>query len=249
MPRFPFFPLWGRSSALRKELKSFEKNIHYCFHDLTLLKRALTHKSFVNESRQSALEQNERYEFLGDAVLELTISHLLMEYFPEFSEGDLSKLRAAVVNEGSLAELARALNLGAYLYLGRGEEQCEGRKKDSLLADAFEAVLGAIYLDGGFSKANAFVISQFTPLLKKAQSQDIIKDYKTRLQEESQTRFRSIPRYKLISELGPDHDKTFEIHLLIHDKIYGKGQGKSKKQAEQEAAKEALQALEAGLEH
>src|SRR3989338_6725820 len=177
MPRFPFFPLWGRSSALRKELKSFEKNIHYCFHDLTLLKRALTHKSFVNESRQSALEQNERYEFLVDAVL------------------------------------------------------------------------GAIYLDGGFSKANAFVISQFTPLLKKAQSQDIIKDYKTRLQEESQTRFRSIPRYKLISELGPDHDKTFEIHLLIHDKIYGKGQGKSKKQAEQEAAKEALQALEAGLEH
>jgi len=190
----------------RRKLRHLEAKIHFRFKDRTILRRALTHKSYANERRLSPLEQNERYEFLGDAVLELAISHIMMEVFPEFTEGDLSKLRAAVVNETSLAELARKIQLGDFLYLGRGEDQCNGRTKDSLLSDAYEAVLGAVYLDSDFDQAYRVIRKQFSKLLEKATQQDIIRDYKTRLQEESQERFRAIPRYKLITETGPDHD-------------------------------------------
>lgn len=243
MPWFlPFFKR-GISSSEKKKLCQLQKALGYRFRNLSILKRALTHKSYVNESRLSSLEQNERYEFLGDAVLELSISNFLMELFPESSEGDLSKLRAAVVNEERLAGLARHINLGDYLYLGRGEDQCKGREKDSLLADAFEAVLGAIYLDRGFPVVYRIIRQHFKELLQNALHTDIVYDYKTKLQEESQNRFRAIPRYHLITESGPDHDKTFEIHLYIKNEIYGRGQGKSKKQAEQNAAKEALEHL------
>lgn len=238
--------LFGRSkleSLERRKLGLFEKKIGYSFRDKTLLKRALTHKSYVNESRLSATEQNERYEFLGDAVLELAISDLMMSCFPEATEGDLSKLRAAVVNEQQLAALARKVQLGEYLFLGKGEDQCAGREKDSLLSDAFEAVLGAIYLDSGFSSAYRFVKCQFQGLMKTAAVSNISRDYKTRLQEESQNRFQTIPSYQLVSEKGPDHDKTFEIHLSIRGGIFGRGYGKSKKQAEQNAALEALKKM------
>lgn len=235
----------GVPSKERQKLKRLENKISYRFKDQTLLKRSLTHKSFANEGHLSSLEQNERYEFLGDAVLELAISHLMMTCFPKDNEGDLSKLRAAVVNEKSLASLARKINLGEFLYLGRGEDQCQGREKDSLLSDAYEALLGAIYLDGGFDQASRFVHRQFKHFMNEAGSADIIKDYKTRLQEVSQDKFRAVPRYHLHSEVGPDHDKIFEVKLTIQEKIYGRGKGKSKKQAEQNAAKEALDNLQA----
>ncbi len=244
MSLFSFFYSGPLPRDERLKLKNFEKNIGHRFKNPALLKRALSHKSYANECRLPSTEQNERYEFLGDAVLELAISDLMMGHFPESSEGDLSKLRAAVVNEQTLAELARRIDLGQYLYLGKGEDQCQGRDKDSLLSDAYEAVLGAIYLDAGFKAACRFVKLQFSSLMKTAKISDISRDYKTRLQEESQNRFQKIPYYELVSETGPDHDKMFEVHLSINRQVYGKGMGKSKKQAEQNAAQEALKALE-----
>ncbi|MDO8519777.1 MAG: ribonuclease III [Deltaproteobacteria bacterium] len=240
-------PANGRKVATeeKRKFRTLEGALGHKFRDKSLLKRALIHKSFANEQRLESLEQNERYEFLGDAVLELAISHLMMELFPDFSEGDLSKLRAAVVNEAALAQLARGVQLGDYLYLGRGEDQCQGREKDSLLSDAYEAVLGAIYLDSGFFASYRVIEAQFRELMQRATEQDITRDYKTRLQEESQEHFRSIPRYQLVAEEGPDHDKTFEVNLLIAGELYGQGKGKSKKEAEQNAARCALEKIAA----
>lgn len=227
----------------KEKLAQLEASLGYTFKDATLLKRALSHKSYVNENRLPATEHNERYEFLGDAVLELAISDLMMRLFPESSEGDLSKLRAATVNEQSLAEIARTIHLGQYLFLGRGENQA-GREKDSLVADAFEAVMGAIYLDGGFDPAKEFVHRHFGKLLQKATKKDISRDFKTRLQEISQDKFQLIPQYRLVKESGPDHDKQFDVELFINKELYGKGFGKSKKQAEQNAAFEAIKKIE-----
>jgi ribonuclease III len=194
----------------------------------------------VNERRDSQDEHNERLEFLGDAVLELGISDLLMHHFPDSREGEMSKVRASLVNETALSELARTLSLGQFLFLGRGEEQCDGREKNSLLADAFEAMLGAVHLDGGFNPAFKIVKRLFEPLVILATTEDINRDYKTKLQEEVQNAFRSSPQYQLVNETGPDHDKTFEIHLYVSGQKVGVGFGKSKKQAEQEAAAEVL---------
>lgn len=228
----------------RGRIRSLEVSLGYSFRDFSLLKKALTHKSYVNEKQLSPLDQNERLEFLGDAVLELSMSTLLMGAHPGASEGDLSKLRAAIVNEEVLSELAREIRLGDYLFLGRGEEQCQGREKASLLADAFEAVLGGVYLDSGYNRVFDVVEHLFRKILRRATQEDIIRDYKTRLQEVSQGLFRAAPRYRLISDSGPDHDKTFEVHLVINDEVYGRGVGKSKKQAEQVAALEALDRIE-----
>lgn len=230
----------------KANLKGFEKRLGYKFRRREHLKRALTHKSFVNEQRLPASEQNERYEYLGDAVLELSVSHLLMERFPEHPEGELSKLRAAVVNEEQLAEIAKDLCLGNFLYLGKGEEQTGGRDKPSLLSDAFEAVLGAMYLDRGFEKAFGVIRKHYKKILERAGSVGFIKDYKTRLQEESQGRFRAVPRYHIVKERGPDHRKLFEVHLFIRDELWGVGRGPSKKAAEQAAARQALDRLDGG---
>lgn len=224
--------------------KAFEKRFGYAFRKREHLKRALTHRSFGNEQKMPHTEHNERYEYLGDAVLELAISHLLMESFPDHPEGELSKLRAAVVNEAQLAQLARAVNLGDYLYLGKGEEQTGGRDKPSLLADCFEAVLGAIYQDRGFTKAFAVVEQHYRAILRTAmQDGELLRDFKTKMQEEAQRRFRVTPRYRVARALGPDHSKQFEVELLINDTVYGTGAGGSKKAAEQEAAHRALQKL------
>lgn len=241
---FMFFCSLFRSSVLpkseRRLLSQLEKKLAYRFKDLLLLKRALSHKSYVNERRESQDEHNERLEFLGDAVLELGISGLLMHHFPDSREGEMSKVRASLVNETALSEVARAFSLGRFLFLGRGEEQCDGREKNSLLADAFEAMLGAVYLDGGFNPAFKIVKRLFEPLIILATKEDINRDYKTKLQEEVQNAFRTSPQYQLVNETGPDHDKTFEIHLLISGQKVGVGFGKSKKQAEQEAAEGVL---------
>lgn len=233
------------STEEKQQLKKLEKRLGYGFRHRVHLRRALTHRSYANEMRLKSTEHNERYEYLGDAVLELAVSHLLMEYFPDHSEGELSKLRAAVVNETQLAELARELHLGDYLYLGKGEEQTGGRDKPSLLSDALEAVLGAIYVDRGFKKSLEVVKRHYKNIFRNVARGQFIQDFKTKLQEESQGRFRTVPRYRLIRESGPDHSKTFEVHLYIEDALYGAGRGPSKKAAEQDAAKQALERLTA----
>lgn len=218
------------------QLKELQKRLHYNFKDEEILIQAITHKSYANE-RKGLLKDNERLEFLGDAVLDLSISHIIMEKFPDLSEGEMSKLRASVVNEGTLAILAKEIGLHEYLLLGHGEERSGGRSKPSILADSFEAVIAAIYLDGGFEEAFRIVTGQFSKLLSKT---DLYRDYKTRLQEFTQERLKCMPAYNLKSTSGPDHARVFEVELLIEGRLYGTGKGKTKKEAEQEAAKEAL---------
>lgn len=224
-------------------LADFEDKLGYAFRDLELLKRALSHKSYANEKRLGALSHNERLEFLGDAVLELGVSDLLVRQFPDHQEGELSKIRASLVNETALAEQARKIGLGSFIFLGKGEEQCSGREKNSLLSDAFEAVLGAVYLDSGFQAAFGIVRKLFQPDLSRAVTEDISRDYKTKLQEEVQNRYKEAPEYRLVGETGPDHAKMFEVHLYVHGEKISVGAGKSKKQAEQNAAQLALSQL------
>ncbi|MBI2346293.1 MAG: ribonuclease III [Deltaproteobacteria bacterium] len=227
----------------KQELKRLEKALGYTFRRRVHLKRALTHRSYANEMRLKPTEHNERYEYLGDAVLELAVSHLLMDQYPDHPEGELSKLRAALVNEAQLADLAREVQLGIYLYLGKGEEQTGGREKPSLLADAFEAVLGAIYIDRGFKKCFDVVKHKFHNIFQNVRRGEFIQDFKTKLQEESQQRFRTVPRYRLVKESGPDHSKTFEVNLYIEERLLGAGRGPSKKAAEQDAARQALEKI------
>jgi ribonuclease III len=228
----------------KKRLKGFEKLLGYSFKKREHLKRALTHKSYANEQHMPSTEHNERYEYLGDAVLELAISHLLMDSFPNHPEGELSKLRAAIVNESQLADVARRMKIGEFLYLGKGEDRTGGRDKPSLLSDAFEAVLGGVYLDRGFEKVCKVVRKKFTGVMGEVGGEGFIKDYKTRLQEISQGRFKIMPRYRLASTTGPDHKKTFEVNLYIKEELVGVGRGASKKAAEQDAAKQALEKIE-----
>jgi len=228
----------------RKTLAELENKLGYAFSDLTLLKQALSHKSYVNENKLNTLSHYERLEFLGDAVLELGISDLLMKHFPYSREGELSKLRASIVNETALSDVARQFDLGKYIFLGKGEEQCDGREKNSLISDAFEALLGAVFLDSDFNTVFCIIKKFFLPVIQKATKEDINRDYKTKLQEEVQNVFKIAPQYRLVSEAGPDHDKTFEIHLYISGKKVGEGVGKSKKQAEQNAAQDALEGLD-----
>ena len=219
------------------DLKELQKTLSYKFKNEAILAQALTHKSYANE-KKGIIKDNERLEFLGDAVLDLSISHLIMERFPDLSEGDMSKLRASVVNENYLAMMAEEFELNQYLLLGHGEELSGGRNKPSILADSFEAVIAAIYLDGGFDAAFKTVSRHFIDLLSKT---DLYGDYKTRLQELTQERLKCMPSYTLKSTSGPDHARVFEVELHIEGKLYGDGKGKTKKEAEQKAAKEALE--------
>lgn len=225
-------------------LDRLQERLHYRFRDPELLDTALTHRSFINENPGPARPDNERLEFLGDAVLELCVSDMLMRQFPDHAEGRLSQLRASIVNEQPLAELAKSFGIGDCMLLGRGEESSGGRGKTSLLANALEAVLAAIYLDGGFGEASGFIQGLFAPLIREEGRPLVYRDYKTALQQLAQNRFREIPRYTLIRESGPDHDKTFEIELSIADRIATTGTGKNKKEAEQRAAEKALWELE-----
>jgi ribonuclease III len=227
----------------KKTLKMFQEKIGYRFKSLELLDQGLRHKSFVNEKPEDCLEDNERLEFLGDAVLELVISHLIMERHPDYSEGDLSRLRAAVVNESRLANLAKELSLGDLLLLGKGEEITRGREKNSILAASLEAVLATIYLDGGFKKASGVITELFSDPLKLADQEGFYRDFKTKLQEAAQESLKAIPRYLLVKDFGPDHNKVFGVKVIIQGKVAGIGAGKSKKEAEQRAAQKSLQNL------
>lgn len=226
-------------------LRDFEQHLSCRFKDISLLDNALTHRSFVNEKAGIDCRDNERLEFLGDAVLGLCISDMLMQEFPDYTEGQLSKLRASVVNEQSLAELAGRFSVGDYLLLGKGEEISGGREKNSLLANTFEAIIAAIYLDCGFNETLLIVRRLFSPLIEEGAQELIYRDYKTIVQELAQNRFRETPHYTLIGEYGPDHDKIFEMELTLGGIIATIGLGKSKKEAEQAAAKKALEMLEA----
>jgi ribonuclease-3 len=207
---------------------------------------ALTHKSWVNEHRGEAVADNERLEFLGDAVIDLAVSHRLMELFPDAREGDLSKIRAAVVDEAGLARIAREIDLGALLRLGRGEELTGGRQKSSLLADALEAVIAVVYLAGGLAPVLALVDRFFGEAFARAAAGTLDRDWKTQFQELAQSRMRATPRYRVVAEHGPDHSKVFDVELELRGEIVGRGAGRSKKDAEQAAAKLALEALEGG---
>jgi len=225
------------------DLRDFQQILAYIFNDINLLDNALIHRSFVNENPSLSCKNNERLEFLGDAVIGICISDILIKKFVDYTEGQLSKMRADVVNEYSLADLARKLTIGDYLLLGKGEENSGGRTKTSILSNAFEAVTAAIYIDRGFENVYKFLKTIFEPLIEEGTSSLIYRDYKTALQEICQFRFRETPKYSLIREIGPDHDKVFEISLTIAGTITTTGAGKSKKEAEQRAAQKALDEL------
>jgi ribonuclease-3 len=202
---------------------------------------ALTHKSYCNEHRSDLTVDNERLEFLGDAVVDLVVSHRLMEKFPEADEGELSKLRALIVNEDALARVARELRVGELLRMGRGEELTGGRDKSSVLADALEAVLAAVYLTQGLAGAMAVVDRHFADALAGVAEGRSGDDYKTRLQELMQSQGRAAPRYRVVSEEGPDHAKTFEIEVSVGGELLGRATGRNKKEAEQAAARKTLE--------
>ena len=222
-------------------LSDLEKGLHYQFKNRTLLKESLRHKSFINEQPFKNLADNERLEFLGDAVLNIVISHLLMVRHPDMNEGGLSIKRASLVNDKRLAELARVINLGKYLSLGKGEIQTRGWEKKSILADAYEAIIAAVYLDGGFATVYHFIDRHF---LKLMQSEDFVvpTDFKSQVQELLQKQHQPKPIYKVIAESGPDHDKTFIVEIEVEN-IKAQGQGKNKKEAEQDAADHFLQSV------
>ncbi len=216
------------------------KRLGYTFKRPELLLQALHHASYVNEQDDANLEDNERLEFLGDAVLDLVISDLLMERFQHAEEGALSKYRALVVDELGLYRVALTLQLGNYLLLGKGEEQSNGREKPSILADAVEALLGAVYLDAGFNKTMEVITRLFAPLLGRVETEEMVHDFKSLLQEYTQETCKTLPRYRLVKESGPAHDKTFTIVLTLNGEILGEAEGKSKKEAEQKVAREAF---------
>lgn len=228
-------------------LDDAQRAIHYVFRRQELLEEALTHRSYINEARIKGHKDNERLEFLGDAILALLISQRLITIFPEDSEGELSKKKAALVSEVSLAQAARELDLGRFLRLGRGEERNLGREKNSLLANTLEAVLAAVYLDGGLAAAEALAeraLSRLFRELRDVNGRTYTRDYKTQYQEWCQKRFETLPRYVTVRESGPDHQKTFEVQLTLNGDVVGVGVGRTKKEAEQMAAKQALDYVE-----
>jgi ribonuclease-3 len=217
-----------------------------------MLEQALRHASWCNEQNRDAtakLGDNQRLEFLGDAVLSLTVSQRLMVRFPDAHEGDLSVTRAQVVSEDGLSDVARTLGFGDWLLLGKGEEKSGGRAKPKILADAFEAIVAAVYLDGGFDAANALVERLLTERINAAEIKNFY-DFKTRLQETAQARLKATPTYRVVQELGPDHDKRFVVAVTIGTDEWARAVGKSKKEAEQMAAAEAhfrLEGSDAGI--
>lgn len=223
-----------------KDIEQLCKQINYTFKNTDLLEEALRHSSFVNEYRELNLTDNERLEFLGDAVLDLAISHTLMEKFNDMKEGDLSKFRATIVNESGLYKVARNLDLGDFIFLGKGEELTNGREKPSILANAMESLIGAIYLDAGFEKTRDIIGILFSPLINKIKPHRSNNDYKSMLQEHTQNLFKTLPEYLLVDEEGMPHDKTFKVALRLKGEMVAEGKGKSKKEAEQNAAREAF---------
>jgi len=234
----------SRVVRLRDEFDDLQTRIDYRFRDRGLLEHALTHKSRAAEDASGGVADNESLEFLGDAVLGLVVADALFHQYPTYDEGQKSKIKAAVVSTQSLARHAEQLRLGEHLILGRGEEKTGGRFKQALLADAYEALIAAIYLDGGIEQARAFVGREFAPLLADVKEHGLIgRDYKSALQEYLQSQDQGLPEYRLTGTLGPDHRKMFQVEVAAHGRALAEGTGTSKKEAEQEAARLALERL------
>ncbi len=227
------------------DLKAFMGIIDYEFKDIGLLNNALTHSSYMNEKRAETKINNERMEFLGDAILDAVISEYLYLRLYNSEEGVLTRVRASIVCETSLAECSFRLRVGEIMLLGKGEVNTGGRKRTSILADAMEAILGSLYLDGGMEAAKHVILNIFSDTIEKAVLGKLSSDYKTKLQELIQsTKDNQTITYKTVREEGPDHNKIFYVQVLIDDEVYGEGKGKNKKEAERNAAKEALEKIE-----
>ncbi|QCT93720.1 ribonuclease III [Caminibacter mediatlanticus TB-2] len=221
--------------------EELQKSLGYQFKDEKLITEALTHRSYSKEFN------NERLEYLGDAVLDLIVGEYLYNLFPKAEEGILSKLRAALVNEESFDKLAKRLNLGKYLFLSPAEENNKGREKPSILSSAFEALIGALYLESGFDKAKEIALKLLKEEYPKITPEELLKDYKTTLQEITQAHFGVVPEYRLLSATGPDHKKEFEIGVFINDREYARAKGRSKKAAQQEGARLTIEKLKKEL--
>jgi ribonuclease III, bacterial len=222
------------------DLPEFERRIGYTFQRRDLLTRAITHKSYSHEARSENARHNETFEFLGDSVLGFVIGDMLFRHFPDLDEGALSKMKAYLVSATSLAEKARRFDMGEVILLGVGEEKTGGRKKDSLLANLFEALLAGIFLDGGIEPARNLIEQSFLDDIKAIDKQDLLfQDYKTALQELAQGKGLPLPEYSVVDEVGPDHDKTFIVEVKVGT-LSTRGEGSSKKEAQQQAAKIAL---------
>lgn len=231
------------SAERKEELQLFERHSTLKFRNLDLLNVAFSHRSFANESG-GVVDNNERLEFLGDSVLGLAVAEYLHESLPERPEGDLAKIKSFVVSEASLSSIARAIRVDNFVLIGKGEEYSGGRAKKAILADAFEAIIGAYYLDSGWREAKRFVLEHLVPEINKVLENKHEKDYKTLLQEFAQKEFRSYPRYSLEKKTGPDHDRVFWMKVEVGGRKYGPGKGSNKKQAEQAAASIAFEALQ-----
>ncbi|MFA7566483.1 MAG: ribonuclease III [Alkalispirochaeta sp.] len=230
------------SAERKKELRLFEGHAGLRFRKLELLNQAFSHRSHANEAGDG-VENNERLEFLGDSVLGLVVAEHLYLTLPERPEGELARIKSFVVSEESLAGIARAIRIDNFILIGKGEEHSGGRRKKAILADALEAVIGALFLDSGFKAAKKFVLRYTVPEIQKVLEDRHRKDYKTLLQELVQKRYRTYPRYNLVRKTGPDHDRTFWIEVVVDGHKYGPGEGKNKKEAEQVAARRAWEDL------
>ncbi|HEY8849753.1 MAG TPA: ribonuclease III [Thermoanaerobaculia bacterium] len=225
---------------MQRDLSEFESRIGYTFRRRDILNRALTHKSYSHEARHEDVRDNETFEFLGDSVLGFVIGDLLFQRFPKLDEGALSKIKAYLVSANSLAEKARDYGMGEVIFLGVGEEKSGGRRKDSLLANLFEAMIAAVYLDGGIDPARKLIERSFVNDLETIDVEDLLfQDYKTALQELAQGKGLPLPEYNVIAEIGPDHDKRFVVEVKIGNQL-ARGEGSSKKEAQQQAAQNAL---------
>jgi ribonuclease III len=234
------------SSFLQKNMDQhdfgdFEKRANVSFGDKTLLRQAFTHRSFVNEYRGEQIEHNERLEFLGDAVLELAVTRFLFDKYPSKPEGELTAIRAALVNTNTLASLSGDIGMNDFLLLSRGESRDTGRARQYILANTFEAVIGAIYIDQGFEGAERFIAAHVFPLVEEIVGRELWRDAKSRFQEEAQENVSITPTYEVIEESGPDHDKHFVVAVCLDGEVIAKGEGKSKQDGEQLAASRALE--------
>jgi len=235
----------GEVVRLRDEFDALQQAIGYRFRDRGLLEHAMTHTSRANEDVSGGVHDNESMEFLGDAVIGFVIADVLFREFPDFDEGEKSKTKATLVSTTTLARQAERLNLGEHLLLGRGEEKTGGRRKQALLADGYEALIAAIYLDGGIEHVRAFIVREFAPLLAEVQQHGIAgsQDYKSALQELLQARDQPLPEYRLVGTMGPDHRKLFQVEVVVNGEPLAESTGPSKKEAEQDAARVALDKL------
>jgi ribonuclease III len=226
------------------DITQIEQALNLTFADKALLQRALTHRSYLNENPSYPLEDNERLEFLGDAILDFITGEYLYHHFPEMAEGYLTNLRSALVRTETLARFAGQLNLGEYIFMGKGEEDGGGRQRTAILCDAFEALIGALYLEQGLDAARQFVHRHIEPALVEILAANSHKDAKSRLQELAQSYYQLTPTYRTVKEEGPDHAKAFTVEARIGPKVYGSGVGLSKQAAAQAAAQQALEHLE-----